>query len=74
MLEFLLRELRRYPALIPTEEQEQNVRRALDECDSLGMRLGDRPFYTFFMAKGGKYSVSDWLHKINQLIKRNYSW
>ena len=46
----------------------------LEEINKLGIRLGDRPFYTFFMAKGGKYSVSDWLHKTNQLIKRNYVW
>jgi len=74
MLEFLLRELRRYPNLLPTDSELAGIRKLLDEPDELGVRTGDRPFYTFFMAKGGKYSVSDWLHKINQLIKRNYSW
>ena len=74
MLEFLLGELRYYPDLMPTESELTGIRSMLDELDELGIRVGDRPFYTFFMAKGGKYSVSDWLHKINQLIKRNYSW
>lgn len=74
MLEFLLSELRYYPALMPNENEVLGIRAMLDERDELGVRIGDRPFYTFFMAKGGKYSVSDWLHKINQLIKRNCSW
>lgn len=70
MLEFLLRELRYYPALLPSDNQLARIRASLDEPDELGVRMGDRPFYTFFMAKGGKGSVSDWYHKINQLIRR----
>ena len=72
MLSYLLCELSFYPALMPNDSQLLSIRSALDERDELGLRLGDRPFYSFFMAKGGKYSVSDWLHKINQLIKRRY--
>ncbi len=74
MWEYLLIQLRHYPSLMPTENEIATVRIALDERDELGIRLGEREFYTFFMAKGGKYSVSDWLHKINQLIKRRYQW
>lgn len=74
MWSYLLTQLGRYPSLKPTEAETATVRAALDARDELGIRIGDREFYTFFMAKGGKYSVSDWLHKINQLIKRRYQW
>ena len=74
MLAHLLCELSNYPALMPSDSEIAAVRSALDETDGLGVRIGDRPFYTFFMAKGGKYSVSDWLHKINQLVKRRFQW
>ena len=72
--EYHLKELRRYPSLAPTEKEITDVRDALNARDELGIRLGEREFYTFFMTKGGKYSVSDWLHKINQLIKRRFRW
>ena len=74
MWAYTLKKLRDYPSLMPTESEIETVRAALDARDGLGFRLGEREFYTFFMAKGGKYSVSDWLHKINQLIKRRYQW
>ena len=74
MLHGILRELSHYPALMPSDSEISAVRAALNETDDLGIRIGDRPFYSFFMAKGGKYSVSDWLHKINQLVKRRFQW
>lgn len=74
MWAYTLAKLSYYPSLMPTESEIETVRSALDVRDELGFRLGEREFYTFFMAKGGKYSVSDWLHKINQLIKRRYQW
>ena len=74
MWSYILTRLRNYPSLMPTETEIANVYASLNKCDKLGFRIGEREFYTFFMAKGGKYSVSDWLHKINQLIKRRYQW
>lgn len=74
MLAYILCELSRYPALMPSDTEIFDIREKLNMTDDLGLRIGDRPFYSFFMAKGGKYSVSDWLHKINQLVKRRFQW
>ncbi len=70
LCDLFLREIAKYPALVPTDTTVLYLRALLDETDGDGVRLGDRPFSYFFMAKGGKYSVSDWIHKINLSIKR----
>ena len=74
MLDFLISELRDYPELMLDASQEKKMRQALDEKDEEGVRIGDRPFSHFFMSKGGKYSVSDWIHRINHSIKENFVW
>ncbi len=38
------------------------------ECDKGGVPMGDRLFSSFFMKKGGKATVSDWVYRINSRI------
>jgi hypothetical protein len=35
---------------------------------------GDVKYATFFMKKGGKASVSDWVNKINKMIRRRVTY
>ena len=71
LCDFFLDRIAKYPMLAPTDNTVRYLRASLDVTDGDGVRLGSRPFSHFFMNKGGKYSVSDWIHKINLSIKRS---
>lgn len=53
-----------------SDEQDFYIREKLDDVGKNGMRLGSMPFESFYMEKGAKKSISDWLNRMNSLIKK----
>ena len=70
MLDFLCRELTRHPYVrIAPEDMERLEELLREDCD--GEPMGNRTFSDFFTSKGGNYSISDWIYKINKTIRRS---
>jgi hypothetical protein len=70
MLDFLLRELERHPYVKISVEDMERLKELLAE-KSDGVAVGDCLFSDFFTSKGGNYSISDWIYKINKTIRRS---
>lgn len=69
MLEMILR----YSSAIPWLCQEENnlnaLKERLNKTDQNGVRLGDKVYHDFYMKKGAKASVSDWIYRMNQIVE-----
>lgn len=53
-----------------TPEQNEKIKNQLDESYDNGMRYGDVGYGEFFMAKGGRKSISDWVNRMNNYIQK----
>jgi len=58
------------PWLSVSDEQFRKIDRALDRPWSDGRKTGEIRYKEFFMKKGGKATISDWVNRINSLIRR----
>lgn len=53
-----------------TPEQSAKIEQALVAADEDGRVYGEMCYSEFFMKKGGKATISDWVNRMNHLIKR----
>lgn len=53
-----------------TPEQSTKIEQALQASDADGCVYGNMCYSEFFMKKGGKATISDWVNRMNHLIKR----
>lgn len=60
----------RIPWMRMTFAQKQKIERALDEPYDEKRRYGDVTYKEFFMKKGGTSTISDWVNRMNSIIKR----
>lgn len=58
------------PWLLFTEDQLSQINTALDKRYDDARRFGEVPYKMFFMKKGGKSSISDWVNRMNVIIVR----
>ena len=70
MFEFIIKHSESIIWLNLNEQQLDAVKAKLDETDSDGVRFGDRRYSDFYMKKGAKASVSDWLNRMNSRIAK----
>ena len=56
-----------------SSEQKQKVSQALDKPWKDGRRYGDVKYKECFMKKGGRYTISDWINRVNNLVRRSYN-
>ncbi len=74
MYTILLDGCRYIPWLVVSEERQKQLQAALCARDADGNMYGDRHYGEFFMVKNGepagKLSVSNWVNRMNGLIKR----
>lgn len=52
-----------------TKSQRARIESALKKRNKDGRTFGETPFRNFFMKKGGKGSVSDWMNRINTHVR-----
>lgn len=53
-----------------TQEQRLRIEAALAEPYDAARSWGQVPYETFFMKKGGRASISDWVNRMDTMIKR----
>lgn len=53
-----------------TADQRAKIEQALVAADGDGNVYGEMRYSEFFMKKGGKATISDWVNRMNHLIKR----
>lgn len=70
MLDFILEQSESIIWLRLNQHQIDIIRMKLDEKDSYGVRIGERKYSEFYMKKGAKASVSDWVNRMNSRIER----
>lgn len=70
MFDFILIQSDKILWLRLDEDEIQKIKGKLDETDSDGMRIGDKNYNNFYMKKGAKASVSDWINRMNSRIIR----
>ncbi len=70
MLDFILSVSGKIIWLNLKSEHIDALRAKLDEIDSDGKRTGDKAYNEFYMKKGAKASVSDWVNRMNSRIQR----
>lgn len=58
------------PWLSVSKEQFRKIDRELDRPFSDNRKTGEIRYKEFFMKKGGKATISDWVNRINSLIRR----
>ncbi|MBR2043034.1 MAG: sigma-70 family RNA polymerase sigma factor [Clostridia bacterium] len=58
------------PWLRFNDKQFAKVEMSLNKICSDGKRMGEKRYGDFFMKKGGKASVSDWVNRMNDLIAK----
>lgn len=68
MFDFILRQSEKILWLRLHENHIEKIRLKLDETDSDGIRTGDKKYSEFYMKKGAKASVSDWVNRMNSRI------
>ncbi|MBQ3044737.1 MAG: sigma-70 family RNA polymerase sigma factor [Clostridia bacterium] len=70
MLDFITKQSETIIWLNLNQCQLDDVRKKLDEKDSCGVRTGDKKYSDFYMKKGAKASVSDWVNRMNSRIEK----
>ena len=77
-LDRMWEEIRRASAALPWlrvgKEDDLRVRKMLDAPFKENVRYGDMRYSDFYMKKGAKASNSDWVNRINAVIRRNDAW
>ncbi|MBQ4556450.1 MAG: sigma-70 family RNA polymerase sigma factor [Clostridia bacterium] len=57
-----------------SESVDAHLRKILDSPFNSNVRYGDMRYADFFMKKGAKASISDWVNRINSVVRRENSW
>ena len=74
MYAMLLLASEKIPWLVVTEEQNKKILDALRKKSASGVLYGEATYESFFMKQNGivsgKKSISDWMHRMNNMIKR----
>jgi DNA-directed RNA polymerase specialized sigma24 family protein len=70
MHEQLLRSARNLPWLQISPDQQRHLQEALDAPYDRQRCYGHVKYREFFMKKGGKATISDWVNRMNSMIKR----
>ena len=73
MLSILLAEAKSLPWLVIGGETVERLRSALLEKREDGIPFGACQYQDFFMKKGGKATISDWVNRINHSIAKQVS-
>ena len=60
----------RIPWLSLSDRQQQRLLRRLQKRRANGQAYGEATYRDFYMKKGGRASVSDWLHRMNSMVRR----
>lgn len=68
MLELIVEQATAVPWLRLEEEMISYVRSRLDEKSPDGRRMGDKLYSDFYMKKGAKASISDWVNRMNNYV------
>ncbi len=71
MFSLFRRSVDKIPWLKLDDLQTAKIQAALDKPYKDGISFGDAAYSSFFMKKGGKKSISDWLNRINGIIRRS---
>lgn len=70
MLDLILRCVTAIPWLQPDESGLDSLKERLNKTDKNGVRIGDKVYHDFYMKKGAKASVSDWVYRMNQIVEK----
>lgn len=73
MYDWVVRNSRYLPWLAFTNEHKNILIKALNETYDENRVYGEVSYYEFFMLKGGKASISDWINRIDSKIRRHLS-
>ncbi len=57
-----------------SDELLEKMKKKLDKTDSDGRRTGDKKYNEFYMKKGDRASVSDWVNRMNDRIIREVGY
>lgn len=68
MFDFILAQSDNIIWLELSDEQIEEIRDNLDKTDEDGIRTGEKKYCEFYMKKGAKASVSDWVNRMNSRI------
>ncbi len=74
MWEEIRRASEKLPWLRLGREEDLRVRKMLDAPFKENIRYGDMRYSDFYMKKGAKASISDWVNRINAVIRRENAW
>lgn len=70
MYSFLKKTSSYIPWINISENQDMHIREKLNALNKEGKRFGSLNFGSFYMEKGAKKSISDWLNRMNSLVKK----
>ena len=70
MRDILVNAAGRLPWLSLSMEQKKRIDRQLALPFDGGKTYGETTYSTFFMKKGGKATISDWVNRMNERIRR----
>lgn len=70
MYQMLQESSKTIPWITITEKQHEKIKGQLSKPGTDGRRFGQMKYNEFFMKKGGKASISDWVNRMNNLVKR----
>lgn len=70
MLNLILRFATAIPWLRLEESGLASLKERLNKTDKSGVRIGDKTYHDFYMKKGAKASVSDWVYRMNQIVEK----
>ncbi len=68
MRDLLYRSAENISWIVITDRQRAKIDKALEKPYKDGRTYGTVKYSEFYMAKGGKYSICDWFHKMNSRI------
>ncbi len=61
---------REIPWMYITPDRDRRIKEALDRPYDENISYGETKYSAFYMKKGGKMSISDWVNRINSKIRR----
>lgn len=70
MLNLLIAQSKQIEWLQLKTEMIEKLRGKMNEVQEDGIRMGDKKYHDFYMKKGSKSTISDWINRMNSLVKR----
>ena len=70
MYAMVLKYSKKIPWIVISAEQRSKIEAQLDRLWMNGRTYGQAKYNEFFMKKGGKATISDWVNRMNNLVKR----